>query len=150
MKTTVRTKFEDNPTKVPLVKIGVASTETPIYALIDTGAEVTLFGQELEQKNLISPVDTEQNISLIGFAGEKDTSVHIGNLLAQFGDTEQVWITFSGLVSDLSFINKYIQSTYHVDYKVSALLGSDFLTKFKAKINYRTKDLTLHYDLSSK
>ena len=50
-------------------------------------------------------------------------------------------------MADLSGVKEHIGKKYKEPTRIAAIIGNELLRKYKAKINYKTKELTLFYDI---
>jgi hypothetical protein len=114
---------------------------TPFELIIDTGASRTVFSSRL---------GTELNVPVVDAPGEIQTAgVGSGALETWIGRLEELQVGELHLQSlevvflDLDSINQLYNhfSSKHV----AGLLGSDFLRKYKARVDYGKKILTLKY-----
>jgi hypothetical protein len=107
------------------------------YWAIDTGASKTVFDKNLCQKYGIEPIANDiQTAGIGGLEFEVETG-HIGNIM--FGKyTSEILIA---AIIDLSHINTmYLKADKPA---ICGLIGSDFLVKHNALIDYREKHLIL-------
>ncbi|MCL1821212.1 MAG: retropepsin-like domain-containing protein [Prolixibacteraceae bacterium] len=107
--------------------------------VIDTGASKTVFDQTLE--HLYSPLEVDDSLEIksSGIGGAR-LETTLGKLHAfALGDLRMEPMQVA--LIDLSHINElYYNAT---DKKICGLIGSDFLLKHKAVINYETQELIL-------
>lgn len=109
------------------------------YWILDTGASKSVF--DIAETNYYTPVSKsglQVNSAGIG-AGHIETSVGI---LQSFSLADFKKRSFEVALIDLEPINQiYGQFSPH---RISGLIGSDFLVRHKALIDYQKKRLTLH------
>lgn len=116
-------------------KIGGAETS---HWVIDTGASKTVFDSTLQDKYEIC----NDLLSEIESAGIGDTKIE-----TKVGVIERLYLggkiidNFSVGLIDLSNLNMLYRQ--YTDYKISGLIGSDFLLKHKAIIDYENLTLAL-------
>jgi len=106
--------------------------------LIDTGASHTIFDATLIPEKPKDGTEKHEIQSAGIHAGELKSSIgQIKNF--KLGDLEnEDWIV---VLIDLSHVNNLYKK--YTDKRVAGLLGSDFLLKHKAIIDYKKKELTL-------
>ena len=137
--------FKKTKVRIPIVEFSCAG-EDDLCAIVDTGSESTIFDTTfLAEHNLLK--DDTKKMSLVGLNGEGEelTIYHIEQFLS-FDDTGKQF-PVEGISANLSTINDHIKNKHKEKTTVSVILGNDFLKKYKAKINYKAKGLTLFYDL---
>lgn len=108
--------------------------------IVDTGASKTVF-DELFVAPFIRDVEEidEQNSSGIN---AMITQAKLGTLpFIKFGSLEIK--NYSALLLDLSHINELYKK--YSDKQIAGLIGSDFLVKYEALIDYGQKKITLNY-----
>ena len=130
--TKVTIPFEIIPDNdVPIIKFYL--DEKPRYAVVDSGAESTLF--DVSIKKFLHVVSSEE-ISIVGVSGESQQS---------FIDSAEATIWMKGYGKQVGIINVrgYMNNLSHISEHflgkngtVSAILGSDMLNHFNAKIDY--------------
>ncbi len=108
--------------------------------VVDTGASKTVFDvNQSEQFNFIEIDNTEVQSAGIG-EGSIDTKV--GKLpYLKIGDI--VLENFTAAIIDMQYINK-IYSKFS-DFVLVGLIGSDFLVKHDAVINFKKKEIKLYH-----
>ena len=106
--------------------------------LIDTGASHTIFDASLIPEAPVSELEGHEIQSAGIHAGELKSS--IGNIKKfKLGDLKYVdWMV---VLIDLTHVNELYQR--FTDKRVAGLIGSDFLLKHKALIDYKKKELVL-------
>lgn len=106
--------------------------------VIDTGASKTVFDKNLVEYYSVSEGESDE-IHSAGI-GEKPMDVTLAKLESiGFGKLKSEKLKVALL--DLSHINELYSKVTNV--KISGLLGSDFLMKYRAVIDYRKKLLIL-------
>lgn len=116
-------------------KIGDSDTS---HWVIDTGASKTVFDSSLQDKYIICD-DLLSEIESAGIGNSKiETKVGIIERL-YLGD--KIIDNFSVGLIDLSNLN--ILYRQYTNYKIAGLIGSDFLLKYKANIDYESLTLSI-------
>ena len=145
-----KVKFIKTKSEVPLVRFLLPNGKGGI-AIVDTGSESTIFdpGFVAANKEEFNIKTTKDKINFVGI--EKD-SEHViitaeGKLL--LGGEDRVFVTLPilAVLMDLSHIREHFKNEYGTDIKIAALIGSDFLTKIKGKINFKEKTMSFDYGL---
>lgn len=129
-------KLEDNSFH-PIIQVEINGIKGDI--IIDTGASVTVVDQNLfpaspEDENIIkmqsgSVTGQIENVRLFRVKQFK------------IGNRNLKGIPLAAI--DLQYVNDMYH--HHLNRKIIGLLGCDFCVKYKAIINYRTKELTLNF-----
>lgn len=137
--------FRKTKVRIPLVEFSCGESDN-LCAIVDTGSESTIFDTKFVKENKLV-TDESKTMTLVGLAGEGDelTIYQINTFLSFTEDRKK--LSVEGISADLSSINDHIQKKHKEKTVVSVILGNDFLKKYKAKINYKAKELTLFYDL---
>lgn len=133
-KTKIVIPFEVLPDNdVPIIKFYL--DETPRYAVVDTGAESTLFDKSIS--NLLHVIKKEK-ISIVGVSGETEQSMVevVETKMWMHNDEKQIGILrVQGYVGDLEHISEHFLSDQD-NKKISAILGSDMLNYFHADLDF--------------
>jgi len=137
--------FKKSTVGVPLVEFSCEGKDK-LCAIVDTGSESTIFDTGfLKDNDLLK--DDSRKMSLVGLNGEgEELTIYQVNAFLSF-DEEGKKLPVEGISANLDTINGHIKMKHKEKTVVSVILGSDFLKKYKAKINYKAKELTLFYDL---
>ena len=56
----------------------------------------------------------------------------------------ELWFSYEKLSK---YLTEHFKNEYGTDIKIAALIGSDFLTKIKGKINFKEKTMSFDYGL---
>ena len=121
-----------------LIVVGIFEDGETVNWVIDTGASKTVFDKTLSEKYTILDDETEE-VHSAGI-GEKPLETSAGRL-KKFHLGKLKISSLKVAILDLSHINDlYSKAT---DLKIGGLIGSDFLLKYKAVIDYRKKKLIL-------
>ncbi len=149
-------KFVNCKSDVPIVKFILGNGDTA-YAIVDTGSETTLFDFDLllgEHKSDFPLKKTRKKINFVGIQNDTETPLIKTYPTIRFLDTENDKKYLYVKIEDAVFISmrnltQHLKDQYDTNITISAILGSDLLTKLNAEINYNTKEITIDYDLSS-
>ena len=113
--------------------------------IIDTGASKTVFALNYVNNMLDEPAEMQAGIQSAGInAAEMDS--HQGTL-SQFKLGEFYIEKFEIILIDLNSIDQLYKNISTKS--IWGLIGSDFLLKYKAKIDYYKRELTLHVPKSN-
>lgn len=118
---------------VPIIKFHL--DDKPRYAIVDTGAESTLFDSSV--RHLLKLVKTEQ-ISIVGVSDESEQAMIDtveGKIWMINNDRHLNILNVRGYIHDLSHISNHFLGEDN-DKIISAILGSDMLNEFNAKIDF--------------
>ncbi len=112
--------------------------------VLDTGASKTVFDQSyLEELGLdLEEVDGEESSGVNALIAEMYTTC-----IPEFAMESFVVANYETVGMDLSHVNAMYQR--FVEKPIHGLLGSDFLVKYKALIDYQNCCLILKVDMSS-
>lgn len=149
-------KFVDCKSDVPIVKFVLGNGDTA-YAVVDTGSETTLFDFDLllgEHKSEFPLKKTKKKINFVGIQNDTETPLIKTHPTIRFLDEEDTNKYLYVKIEDAIFISmrnltQHIKDQYDTDMTISAILGSDLLSRLNAEINYNTKEVVIDYDLSS-
>lgn len=121
------------------IRLKVMINGKPADLILDTGASRTVFDKNAVEKFL--PGEDLQNIDMAGSSASSNDlqfqlatikELEIGNLKIK---------KYRSVIMDLTHVNMAYEMAKRP--KVHGILGGDILKKYKAKINYETKTLTL-------
>jgi len=106
--------------------------------LIDTGASHTIFDASLIPKAPVSEIEEHEIQSAGIHAGELKSSI---GYIKKFtlGDLKRV--NWTVVLIDLTHVNNLYKR--FTDKRVAGLIGSDFLLRYKAMIDYKKRELVL-------
>lgn len=138
----INTKYGHND--IPVIKIRFSGVDDEYYAMIDSGSAITMFN-ELLIDDIKHDVDTDCNISITGINGERTSDSSWITALCSSTDVngEEVYFKFDGVTFDMKEINGYYNENYNIDTVFAMIIGSDVLSKLKAKINYEENTLDI-------
>ena len=136
--------FSDSGCRIPLITLSIDGVE--YTALLDTGSESTLFDYRISESNNYKKNETDYKMSLVGLSGETEkgrivevsTNVSVNDIF-----NNQYVISINGITSDLTNVTECINERYGKHMKVFAVIGSDTLKMYGAKIDYRRQQLTI-------
>ena len=136
--------FADSSCRIPLVKFSIDNVE--YTALLDTGSESTLFDYHINESDNYKKNETDYKMSLVGLSGETEkgriVEVSTNVCIHDIFDNQYV-ISVKGITSDLTNVTECINERYGKHMKVFAVIGSDTLKMYGAKIDYRRQQLTI-------
>ena len=147
-------KLEDCASEVPIVKFILGNGE-PAYAVVDTGSETTLFEMNLvfgEHKKEFPIHKTKDKIKFVGLQKNTEISIIKTSPVLRFLDSDDETGYLYVKVEDSMFISlknltEHLKDQYGTNMNISAILGSDLLTKLNAEIKYKEKEVIIDYDL---
>ena len=130
--------------KVPLAIFRLKNGKKYV-AVIDTGSEVSMFDPGLQDEGL-NTLDNGDETSFVGVNGESGTVsiVHVSDELDfKTKDGEIISVPITGILYDMTDLTNVFQRKFNKDIVISAIIGSDFLKEYNAKIDFKNKTLTL-------
>lgn len=143
--------FMESGSKIPLIEFDIDDNQ--YVALVDTGSESTLFDKSIPESENYKISETDYEMSLVGLSGETGSNrVTVANAIINIKDhyikgnneyTQIVTMPVEAMITDLSYVSNGINERYGKHLVVKAILGSDFLKKYGAKIDYRRKQLSI-------
>ena len=139
--------FKKKKVKVPVIECCCEGFY--IQAIVDTGSESNVFDESfLKDNNLVGEDGEEMDLVSLSGAGNKHIVYTVESSLLFDVDNRSQEFTITGISADLSGINDHLRMKYKETKPISLIIGNDFLKQYSAKINYKTKELTLYYDIS--
>ena len=117
---------------VPIIEFHIGNGD--YYAIVDTGAESTIFDSSLK-KSL--NVNKNIEISIVGVSGESEPQkiVSATSKVWMKNDSGHIFITdVTGYISDISHLSEHFIPDN--EKKISAIFGSDMLNNLNAKIDF--------------
>ncbi len=120
-----------------LIESKIGDSETSHW-VIDTGASKTVFDSTLHDKYIISN-DLLSEIESAGI-GDSKIETKVG-VIERLNIGEKIIVNFSVGLIDLSNLNMLYRQ--YTNFKISGLIGSDFLQKYKAIIDYERLTISL-------
>ena len=130
--------------KVPLAVFRLRNGKKYV-AVIDTGSEVSMFDPDLKDDGL-DTIENGDETSFVGVNGESGTVsiVHVSDELDfKTKDGEIISVPIAGILYDMKELTSVFQRKFNKDIVISAILGSDFLKEYNAKIDFKNKTLTI-------
>lgn len=141
--------FKRKKVKVPIIECCCEGFY--IQAIIDTGSESNVFDESfLKDNNLVGEDGCEMDLVSLGSSNNKHIVYTIESALSFDADNRTQSYQITGISADLSVVNEHLKVKYKENKPVSLIIGNDFLKQYNAKINYKTKDITLYYDTPGK
>lgn len=134
---------------LPYIKVQFEGDEITRRALIDTGSEVTVLHSELAEKIKDKAKFVMRKTSKISIDGVTGNKKHTGasnfaSMVTMFGsEGEEVDAVIDGIVLDISTTINAMNNTIEGG-NVVMIIGSDTLTKLKAKIDYKKKSIVFN------
>lgn len=121
------------------VKLKVKINGKPADLILDTGASRSVLDRN-SIKDFLAESEIQSNQMPASSASSNDLQCHIGTLKElEIGSLKIK--KYQCAIMDLTHVNMAYEMVKKP--KVHGILGSDILKKYKAKINYETKTLTL-------
>ena len=138
-----RIKFIEHELDIPVVQFFL-DDGTEAYAIIDSGSEQTLFDSNFvhqHRNSILTSVGFD--IRIVGMSSAKNVIADIGKAVLAFPDSDETFIALevSGLCVDISHIHDSMKVRSGNTPRISALLGSDFLSKYGCKLNFKKKEM---------
>jgi len=144
-------KFIDIKSDVPIVRF-MLHDGAEGYAIVDSGSEITSFDTEFinNHKDQVTVHKTESKMNIVGLNDNISTPVTKLDAAIMFSSDgiSKVHIK-DAMIYRLDVINFNLRLTYKTDIKISAIIGSDVLSKIRAVLDYQNKELILNDDLLS-
>ena len=132
----IKIPFTECESQIPVVELKIKGKK--VVALVDTGAETTLFDRNFVKDCNIEFVAEDTKMSFVGTNGEgKSTQI------VRVNPYVNGVFRLTGMVSDLRPISEHFAMMYGNRYYLSILLGSDNLDRFDAKLDYEKREMTL-------
>ena len=131
-------KFDKNISPIPLIPVRVGKNNNTVYAMIDTGSEISLFDYGIiGSLDVLTKESNQYELHMMSMLGEKrDESPKIAKAVLHPVGSEEKGFEMIGALSDLSSLSEYFRGTYKKDVYISILIGSDVLSDNKAIIDY--------------
>ena len=141
MKKGFEVPFIENGSEIPMVEFII--DQFKLVALIDTGAEITLLDKVLSGYVTKKESDVS-NISLVGISGSKQTPPEEAFADITFKDKRSFkTVKMDFLVSNLDYIHKHFSGFLGAEGGIAMIIGSDFLNKTQAHIDYNKKVMVI-------
>ena len=132
--------FEPFSKTVPIIKFCVK--DKVFYGIIDSGSEISVFNKEsFSDMSLLST--TVNSMSMVGINGSNKTeAIKLVNTDVKIVSIqEDLYLPCIAFISDLSNITEHFRRIFDSKISVDAILGSNFLTLHKAKIDYNKQEI---------
>ena len=111
-----------------------------IYALLDSGSEMTLIDKTFSEKFPEAVLSSEEKGKgyCVGINGPRaiDLVSKTVSIPFQTGEGETASLTVEGMVDDLTRVSKVFKRNAGLDAEVLVILGSDTLKAYRAQIDY--------------
>lgn len=135
----IKVRFEECASLVPVFKFDVKGRS--VCALVDTGAETTLFNKELIKNINIDYTVVGDSTTFVGMSGEGNKiPIVVSELECKM---EQDEFKLDGMLANLNPVAEHFAKIYGDKFYPDVLLGSDNLNKLDAKIDFDKKEMTL-------
>ena len=147
-------RFVDCKSDVPIVEFILGNGDSA-YAVVDTGSETTLFDFNLilgEHKLEFPLKKTKNKINFVGVQQDTEVPLVKTSPTIRFIDADNNNGYLYVKIDDAIFISmanltQHMKDQYGVDMAISAILGSDMLSKLNAEVNYQKKEMIIDYDI---
>ena len=139
----MKKQFLNSKSKIPLIEFRVPGIDKKFVALIDTGAELSMFDKSFIEENKIKVIQSEQKVSIVGIDGKKTLqSMPIGCTdIIIIDGTTKANLSVKLPISDFSPVSKHFKSYHNEDRNISLIIGSDLLKHINAEIKYNTQSI---------
>ena len=135
--------FIDYSMDIPVVHLFL-SDGSDLFAIIDSGSEVTLFDKKYAEEHLacLKPYSMNDKINMAGLSGNVDVNIMYLDT-AVFPTYDYETAEKGEIPVKKAFIHDLTQLKNAIkDIDVSMVIGSDILSKLKAKLNYKERMMT--------
>ena len=137
--------FFESKSLVPFIKFTTEDGKD-LFALVDSGAESTLFDKSLvdECPEVVKSTVALGTMSMVGINGKRETTVEGARLSlpATTVDGRDGRIGLKAISDDLSTLSEHVKKVYGTPEKMSLLIGGGALRALNAKIDYAKKVIT--------
>lgn len=138
----IKIPFVDYSSSVPLIKYRLENGSEGI-AILDTGSELSLFDDEYvrRHRDQFSLEYTDEIIDIVGIQSRNEKAVINATAIVS---TNGHIVKLTGMMLSMSHITETIRTnSVRKDICISAMVGSDVLSKLNAKIDYKNNCLIL-------
>lgn len=142
--------FVDASVDAPIIK-AYYGVDKFVYALVDTGSEISMIDKNfVESTKKMGPLFKDmffrspqpEKMQMIGLAGIREVSVVKTTTLLHFEDISTAdRIKFTAIEMDFDMISQRKNAPDNED--ISIIIGNDFLTKRKAKLDFGAGELSI-------
>lgn len=146
----VRVNFLPVATDIPMLRLHFPDGKSGC-AIVDTGSEVTMISEDfaIENKSNFLFKDTKDKITYTGIAGNIETSVRWAKTNVKISEEkEQPEFEIIGVMQCLKMITNKIRQD-DINEEIIAIIGSDWLRRYEARINMKNNTISFDYDLLS-
>lgn len=146
-------KFIDCRVDIPVVSFSLDNRQS-YCAIVDSGAEQTIFDSGLIQTS--DKAFSDERLADVSITGITDSLQHKAvrqvraDIILDCLDEGDVTVQADGVVFSLDHVNACFIRNSDPPVRISAILGTDFLKRYNAKLNFKKMEMTLDYDLSCK
>lgn len=125
---------------VPVVNFRIG--DDSLYAIIDTGAEVSLFDEKLKHSLKIVDQIESKFVGVSGVTENKVVPILLGELSFPASNGNIFITKILGMTRNMDDISSHYSELIGDDRKISCIIGGDFLARLKAKIDYVKQEIT--------
>lgn len=143
-------KLTDTENNIPVVRFHIGNGQAG-YAIIDTGSEVSIFDTDFVSDNMNSFEKTDSTpygVSHIAGADLNTQSSYYSTTVT-VGEDNPMSFSMAALSYPIYHLSKFFEESRE-NINVTAIIGTDVLSKTRVDINFETKEITLNDDLLSK
>ena len=129
-----------------LLKVMITKSGTLGYALVDTGALMTIFDESIYDDLLKNEKDVRNAILYAtGITGTTEGESKSLTVLATLdGDNgEPVYLKVKGVTCDMTRVKDYFQKELGQDYNIVMILGADSMVPLNTTIDYVNRYMTM-------
>lgn len=139
-------EFNVDMRSTPTVPVELAGTGQRFRAMIDTGAEMTVFNSTIAKDLGITTKSDGLGLTMVtpGGKASRTTEEAEANLTVTCTDGTPATMRFNGITSNLSMIDEYYKGQYEEDLSFLMIIGSDTLRKVNAVIDYEKQIVTFN------
>lgn len=131
--------------EIPLVRFRLG--DKMYYAIVDTGSEVSIIDEEMKDKIKTREINAETSlVGVNGGTGYRNLVQGVCRATMETKDGEEVKVVLGGMLSDLSVLSRHFREDDGRYIPISILIGGDFLSHYKALIDYRNNSLSIKSD----
>ena len=140
-------KFIECPSDVPIVMFSLGNGATA-FGVVDTASETTVFdmGFVKENKAMFKVQTTDELTNIVGVNNSKP--VPLRTVVADV-TLDGTTYPLEGMTFEVCHLSEHFQVMYDMHLNIELILGSDFLKKHNAKINFEEGVLVID-DISGK
>ena len=131
--------------EIPLVRFRLG--DKMYYAIVDTGSEVSIIDEEMKDKIKTREINAETSlVGVNGGTGYRNLVQGACYATMETKDGEEVKVVLGGMLNDLSALSCHFRDEDGQYIPISIIIGGDFLSHYKALIDYRNNSLSIKSD----